>query len=178
VAGRHRKQHAVRPHAQHGRHRKPPSRPRAVLPTVAIVAVLAVGGLVFGREIGRAIAQGQPPREAVVTPRQPLVVPSVAASPDPPAPPVATKARHRHHHHRVPPPALRLRDVHGSCYVEVSRHGHVLTRRILHRGQRVVVRRGGLDVVLGNAGAVRISTHGHASRRPGPTGQVRTLHVR
>jgi cytoskeleton protein RodZ len=177
VAGRHRKQHAVLPHVHRGRHRRPPSRPRAILPTIAIVAALAVGGVMFSH----AVAQGQAPGEAAAAPQTPAVVPPVVrAAPSPPATSPRPKPAHRARAkaHRPAPPAFVVADVRSSCYVQVSRHGQLLTRRILRHGQRLTVRRPGLTVVLGNAGAVRISLNGHRSHRAGRLGQVRTFRVR
>jgi len=175
MAGRHRKQHAVRSHGHRGRHRKPPSRQRAIVPTVTAVAVLAVGGVAFGH----AIAQGQAPHSAgVVTPPTPRVVPPViAAAPATPAPATSPKPKRAHHRHRPAPPALVVRDVGADCYIQITRHGHLLVRRILHPGQRLTFRHHGLDVRLGNAGAVRISVDGHHARRAGRPGQVRSLRV-
>lgn len=73
---------------------------------------------------------------------------------------------------------MALTDVGADCYLQVtSRHGHVLVRRILHHGQHVDVRGHGFDVVLGNAGGVRISIHGRPAHRAGRSGQVRQFRV-
>jgi hypothetical protein len=175
MAGRHRKPHGLRPPGHRGRHRKPASRQRAILPTIVIVAALAVGGVMFGH----AVAQGQAPREAAVTPpAPPLVPPVVKAAPSSPAPPPAHHAKRTAGHHRQAAPALVVRDVGSPCYVEVTRHGRLITRRILHHGQRLTVREHHLRVVFGNAGAVRVARNGHHARRPGRVGQVRTISVR
>jgi hypothetical protein len=63
-------------------------------------------------------------------------------------------------------------------YIQItSRSGHLLIRRILHHGQHLAYRRHGLDVVIGNAGAVRLSVGGHRAHLAGRPGQVRRLHV-
>jgi hypothetical protein len=144
--------------------------------------VLAVGGVAFGH----AVANGQPPHAAlgVVSQPLPLILPG-APSPVPSqsAPsrrstgarrrPAATARRRAH------PAALVIADDRGDCYVQVTTaRGEVLVRRIIHRGQRVTVHRHGLDVVLGNAGGVRLAIDGHHLHRGGGSGQVRQLRVR
>jgi hypothetical protein len=62
-------------------------------------------------------------------------------------------------------------------YIEVVRGNRVLERRILRAGQRQVFRKHGLDVVLGNAGAVRIKLNGHRGHRAGSSGEVRRFIV-
>jgi hypothetical protein len=178
MAGRHRKQHALLAHGHRGRHRKPPSRQRAILPTIMVVALLAVGGVMFTH----AVAQGQPPHAAIDAPRTPSIVPPVVTAPSSPATaPARPKAKHHHHHHRAhhrAAPALTVTDLGSPCYIQVTSHGHLLTRRILHAGQHVAFRQHDLHVVLGNAGAVKISLHGHHVRRGGRSGQVRAFRVR
>jgi hypothetical protein len=44
--------------------------------------------------------------------------------------------------------------------------------------QRLSIRQHGLEVVLGNAGAVRIAVNGHHFRRAGAAGRVRHIRVR
>jgi hypothetical protein len=81
-------------------------------------------------------------------------------------------------HHRAAP-VLVVTDIGPACYLQVTAPGgQLLTRQILHGGQRVVFRRHGLDVVLGNAGGVRISVDGRRAHLAGRSGQVRTFHVR
>jgi cytoskeleton protein RodZ len=186
MAGRHRKVPQQRgAHGHHGRHRKPPTRQRAVLPTATAVAVLAVGGVVFGH----AIASGQAPHgAAVATPPTPAVVPPVIAT-APTAPTAPTRpAKHKNPpnpkpsrraaHHRTAP-ALVISDTGSPCYIQVTTsHGQLLTRRILHHGDHVAFRRHGLDVVLGNAGGVKIAVNGHRAHRAGRSGQVRVFRVR
>jgi Domain of unknown function (DUF4115) len=186
VAGRHRKTHPPRggERSHHGRHRKPASRQRAVVPTVTAVAVLAVGGVMFGH----AVADGQPPHAAsAAVPQAPsLPPPVVTVAPKAPTAPVspakANKPRrpphHRVVHHRAAPAALAVTDVGPACYLQVTTsNGQLLARRILHGGQHVVFRRHGLDVVLGNAGGVRISVDGRRAHLAGRSGQVRSFHV-
>src|ERR1700689_1730913 len=183
MAGRHRKSSSHRgAHGHHGRHRKPPSRQRAVLPTATAVAVLAVGGVVFGH----AIASGQAPHGAGVapppTPRvgPPVIAPTAPTTPTAPPThknPPNPKPPRRAAHHRAAP-ALVVTDVGSPCYIQVTTaHGRLLVRRILHHGDHVAFRRHGLDVVLGNAGGVKIAINGHPPHRAGRSGQVQVLRI-
>jgi hypothetical protein len=145
------------------------------VPTATAVAVLAVGALAFGH----AVAHGQAPHgAAVAAPDDPVIVtPVITETPRPPSTPHHRKVSH-HAHHRVRRPAvLAVTDVGGPCYIQVTRQGHLLVRRILHHGEHVAFRRHGLDVVLGNAGGVRVSINGHHAHRAGRAGQVRTFRV-
>jgi hypothetical protein len=85
---------------------------------------------------------------------------------------------HRAHGHGVAAPALRIVDTGSACYVQVTADGHVLKQRILHGHQHLTFRRHGLDVVLGNAGGVRIAFGGHRLHRAGRSGQVRRFRIR
>jgi hypothetical protein len=178
MAGRHRKLPPPR-RGGHGRHRKPPSRPHAVIPTVTAVAVIAVGGVVFGH----AIAHGQSPHGAVAAPEPPAVQAPVIPPPTPaPSPAVkaakASKASKAARHPRVKPAALTVTDVGSACYIQVtSTEGHLLVRKILQPGQHLAFRHHGLRVVLGNAGGVRISIDGHRAHSAGRSGQVRSFRV-
>lgn len=73
---------------------------------------------------------------------------------------------------------LVVTDTGPACYLRVERAGHLLVRTILHGHQHRTFRRHGLDVVLGNAGAVRIAREGHRAVRAGRPGQVLQFHVR
>lgn len=143
------------------------------------VALLAVGGVIFGH----AVAHGQAPHgAAVAAPVPPAVAPVIAATPTAPATPTTSpspKPKQRPAHHRVAPAALSVTDVGSACYIQVTTtHGNLIVRRILHHGQHVSFRRHGLDVVLGNAGGVKVSIDGHHARRGGRSGQVRSFRVR
>jgi Domain of unknown function (DUF4115) len=179
VAGRHRKTRPPRrsERSHHGRHRKPVPRSHTVVPTVTVVAVFAVGGVAFGH----AVAHGQAPHAAVAAPGtgpvEPTVAPTVIA-PLSPTHPATPKPKPRPAPHHVTSAALSVTDVHGACYIQVTRHGTVLVRRILHRGDQVQFRHHGLDVVLGNAGAVRVAIAGHHGHLAGRSGQVRRFRVR
>lgn len=87
----------------------------------------------------------------------------------------------RHHAptHQQSPASLRIADTGAPCYVQItSRHGKILVRKIMRGHQHLNIRRHGLEVVLGNAGAVRIAVNGHHFRRAGAMGQVRHIRVR
>jgi cytoskeleton protein RodZ len=179
MAGRHRKAPPPKRggHGRHGRHRKPASRQHTVLPTATAVAVLAVGGVIFGH----AIAHGQAPHGAAVVAPEPPAVPApvVTKVPATPTPPAKPKHPRRQARHRVAPAALSVIDVGPACYIQVTTtQGHVIVRTIMHHGQHLTFRHHGLDVVLGNAGGVKISVNGHHARRAGRSGQVRTFRVR
>jgi hypothetical protein len=176
VAGRHRKTRG----SQRGRHRKPAQLQRVIVPAATVVVVLGVGGAVAD-----AVVTNGSPHPAGAT-----VIPELVPAPYLPHVPVAplSPSRPAHHRHRARshhqasttvPTSLRIRDVNGPCYVQVTdRSGRLLTRRILTTGQSLTYRRHGLDVVLGNAGAVRLSIDGHRTRRGGGSGEVRRFRVR
>jgi hypothetical protein len=55
-------------------------------------------------------------------------------------------------------------------WIEVKRpSGRVLVSGMVRHGHRLTYRHGPLDVVIGNAGAVQLTKHGHTARagRPG-----------
>ena len=149
------------------------------------MAVLAVATVGFN-----AVADGGTGQQQLGAGR-----PAVAAAvhPGPSASVLAfSKARsHRDAHHRAAhaqrhrtarqhaaAPALRIVDTGAPCYLRVATgHGHVLTQRIVHGHQHLTFRHHGLDIVLGNAGAVRIAVEGHRFHRAGRSGQVRRFRV-
>jgi Domain of unknown function (DUF4115) len=176
VPGRHRKAPPSR-HRHRGRHRKPPSRQLTVLPTVAVVALLAVGGVGLGHALANDPAHGAsvgvlgthvvaPPVTASPT-VSPAPVPTSPPSAQPSTPAVPPAQ------HRSAPATLTVSDTGPACYVQVTtKDGHLLVRRILHGHQHLAFRQHGLDVVLGNAGGVRIAVDGHHAHRAGESGQV------
>ncbi len=172
MAGRHRKSRQ----SHRGRHRKPPQRQRIVIPAVAGVAVLSAGSVALASAVGGASSPRHPAASAGSVVVRSVPLPSF------PVPPrtsqtTSTPATKPVHHATAMPPVLLIDDVHGPCYVQVSRRGTVLTRTILRQGKHLVFRRHGLDVVLGNAGAVRMRISGHHAIRPGAFGQVRVFRV-
>jgi hypothetical protein len=175
VAGRHRKARS----SSRGRHRKPPQRQRLILPAVAGIAVLGAGTVGVAGAIGDNASAHRPAPTAGS-----VVVRSVPLPTIPPLPLSSSVARSpgtatlHHHTAQRPTSTLVITDLHSPCYVEVSRHGVILTRTILRAGKELTFRRHGLDVVLGNAGAVRLRINGHRATRPGRLGEVRTLRVK
>jgi hypothetical protein len=190
VSGRHRK--TLRSPPRHvGRHRKPPSRRLTVLPTVTVVALLAVGGVGLGPAFANdaphvaaavvPLAPSAPPPVIASSPPSPVAVPSSPSPPPSPTPKPKPSRPPAHHtrHHRIAPAALTVTDLGPACYLEVkTASGHLLTRRILHGHERVTFRQHRLHVVLGNAGAVRIAIDGHPGHRAGQVGQVRVFKIR
>lgn len=62
-------------------------------------------------------------------------------------------------------------------WIEVKRpSGRVLVSGLVRHGRRLAYRHGPLSVVIGNAGAVTLTRHGHTSRAGRP-GEVVTLRV-
>jgi hypothetical protein len=167
VAGKHRKS------ARHrARHRKPPTVAQRSLPAGTAVAVLAVGG-VF---LGQSFANGQSPAPAHAT--SPPHVAVLAFHATRPAIDKPARVQHPQAHHRSPY-SLMIADTGSPCYVQVTnRHGKVLVRRILRGRQHLTFRRHGLDVVIGNAGAVRVAVDSARFHRAGSLGQVRHFRLR
>jgi hypothetical protein len=142
--------------------------------------VLAAGGIGFGH----AVAHGQTSDGALggitgmALIHAPVPLPSVLA---------VHEVRHPGDHsapqplphHRPRPAALRITDTGAACYVQVTRgNGQLLVRRILHGHQHLAFRRHGLDVVLGNAGGVRVALNGRRAQRAGTSGEVLRFRVR
>jgi hypothetical protein len=151
-----------------------------VLPTLTAVAFVAIGGV----GLGHAVANGQAPHAAIGAIGAPATVPQVLISPvsspaSTPSVAPSRKSAHKTARHPVTPAALVVTDTGSACYLQVTtKHGRLIVRRILHGHQQMVFRKHGLDVVLGNAGAVRIAVNGHHTRRAGGSGQVLRFRVR
>jgi len=108
-------------------------------------------------------------------PRFVLQLPETAHPATRPARPAPT---HRSARVRAHPPAFVLTVTGRVSWVEVSRPGgRVLAGGLWRHGRHLVVRRGPLRVVIGDASAVRVVRHGHRMR-PGRPGAVRRLAVR
>jgi len=167
VAGKHRRN----PHHR-ARHRKPASAAQRILPVGTAVAVLTVGGVVFGQ----SLANGSSAQGRLTPAPYASVLAFHATRPQRHEAPQHPATQPSHHGHRH---TLRIVDTGSPCYVQVSnRHGRILVRRILHAHERLTFRRHGLDVTLGNAGAVRVAINRAHFRRVGSAGQVRHLRVR
>jgi hypothetical protein len=181
MSGRHRRGPAPR----RGRHRRPAPRQRLIVPALAATVVLGGGGTALGLAVGG-------PGGAIATPQVtpfaapagvtnlPIIdpTPSVTASPaTAPAPGSHTTHTARISHPR-PTDTLVLRVTGSESWVQVlTWNNHVLLRQIVHHDKRLVYRQHGLQVVLGNAGAVRVSVAGHHPHLAGRPGEVRRFRV-
>jgi hypothetical protein len=179
MSGRHRRGPAPR----RGRHRRPPSRQRLIVPALAATVVLggsgtAVGFAVGGPGGGTVTPQATPFAAPAVLSLAPNVdpTPSIAATPAPTA--SAAPAHTPKPAHVRPTDTLALQVTGSASYVEVMTwNNHLLVRRILHHDQRLAYHQHGLRVVLGNAGAVRMSIHGRPAHRAGKPGEVLRFRV-
>jgi hypothetical protein len=104
--------------------------------------------------------------------------PSISSTPAPVTQPVTKPKAHTVHQARPrPTDTLVLRVTGSASYVQVvTWNDHLLVRRILHHGQHLAYHQHGLRVVLGDAGAVRMSIAGRPAHRAGSPGEV--LHFR
>jgi cytoskeleton protein RodZ len=150
---------------------------------------MAGGGVAYA--LSQSDSPGGPSTAAVgvqttvgVTPPTALLLPSPTSSGSPSgsatSPTRVTPRRRTAPKHAAVahPDTLRLHITGAASYVAVSRHGRLIEQTILHHGQRQVFRRHGLDVVLGDAGAVTMSVNGHGAHRAGSSGEVRRFSVR
>lgn len=178
MAGRHR-----RVKGQGGRHRQPPGASRFVLPGLLAVAIVGAGVTAEAAFTGDSTPATQPlgrspAATAPATAPTPTVTVPASGSPTAPAPssPPSSPAGQPVRSH---PAALVLRIAGGVSWVEArGPSGHLYYSGILRNGHRLVLRRAGTGVVVGNAGAVRISRHGSAFHRLGRPGEVLVLRVR
>jgi Domain of unknown function (DUF4115) len=138
----------------------------------------AVGFAVGGPGGGTATPQATPFAAPAVLSLAPNVdpTPSIAATPAPTKQPTA--AHTPKPAHVRPTDTLALTVTGSASYVEVMTwNNHLLVRRILHHDQRLAYHQHGLQVVLGNAGAVRMSLHGRPAHLAGKPGEVRRFRV-
>jgi hypothetical protein len=181
MSGRHRRGPAPR----RGRHRRPPSRQRLIVPALAATVVLGGSGTALGFAVGG-------PGDGTVTPQAtpfaaPAVLslapnidptPSITAMPAPAVVPSPATTHKPKPAHVRPTDTLALTVTGSASYVEVlTWNNHLLVRRILHHGQRLAYHQHGLQAVLGNAGAVRMSLHGRPAHRAGTSGEVLRFRV-
>ncbi len=172
-----------------GRHRKPTQPQRVVVPVVTLAA-LSVGGVAVANAVGDGGTAHHARAGNLIAALPKVAVPLVRPSITPVAKPISigpkakTKAKPntlhhvRHPKHVSPPDSLRIVDVHGPCYVQVTTSGgKLVVRRILTQGDRLAFRHHGLDVTLGSAGAVKVAIDGHHATTAGRSGQVRTFRV-
>lgn len=154
----------------------------------ALAATVVLGG--SGTALGFAV--GGPGGGAVATPQAtpfaaPAVLslapnidptPSIAPTPAPTGQPSAPAAHKSKLVHVRPTDTLALKVTGSASYVEVMTwNNHLLVRRILHHDQRLAYHQHGLRVVLGNAGAVRMSLHGRPAHLAGKPGEVLRFRV-
>jgi hypothetical protein len=154
------------------------------VPALAATVVLGGSGTALGFSLGGpggtvATPAVSPFAAPAVLSNAPIIdptpsissTPAVAASPQPSTVPT-------HRARPKPTDTLSLRVTGAASYVQVTTwNNHLLLRRILHHGQRLDYRRHGLQVVLGDAGAVRLSINGHRAHRAGRPGEVVHLRV-
>jgi hypothetical protein len=147
------------------------------------LVAITVGGVA----VANAVGSNSPHRAGIKTGGAGIVAlptpaaQAVGAAPSPTSSAAPAKPRIQHHaaYHHTKPDSVRIRDVSGNCYVQITTSsGKILVRRIAHRGDLIAFKRHGLDVTLGNAGAVRLVVNGHHAHRAGAAGQVRTFTVR
>ena len=165
MAGRHRRVHSSAP----GRHRVPPRRGHIVLPSLAVAAVLGIGGVSAGAVLGGG--DGRHPSGALGRSAPTLRVtpsPAPSASATPTATQSAVPAR--------PAPALpdfALTVVGRVSWVSVvGPRGRVLYAGLLRHGRTLSYRQRPLAVTLGDAGAVRLVLHHRVHARAGRQGAV------
>ena len=160
-----------------GRHRRATPANRLVTPALVAALALSAGGLSAQAAFtGTHHAVGT---AAANLPRFVLQLPE-ATSPAAPRPSGTATVHHgaRRRAERTAAPAFVLTVIGRVSWVEVSRpNGQVIAGGLWRHGLHLVVRRGPLRVVIGNAAAVRVVRHGHPVRRGRP-GAVRRLAVR
>jgi hypothetical protein len=168
MAGRHRR---VRPVTGRGRHRNPPRRGHIVLPSLAVAAVLGIGGVSAGAVLGA----GHGTSADVVPVGQPRVSVSASSAPSAPAQaaapaPVASTASPVHVR---PAPDFAVTVTGRVCWVQVvGPGGRTLYAGLLRHGRTLSFAQRPLQVTLGNAGAVRLVLHHRAHAHAGKQGQV------
>lgn len=181
MSGRHRKPHNRAP----GRHRRPPGPARWLAPGLVAVALLGAGGVGAHAALSDSGSDSHgtllPTTTMTLTPTAtptdaPGVAPSSAPSPAPSAAPSSSQAPspapQRAHHSAV---FLRLAVTGSVSWIDVRRpDGHVLVSGMVRHGHRLTYRHGPLEVVIGNAGAVLLTRHGHTTRA-GKPGEVLTF---
>jgi hypothetical protein len=171
MAGRHRKPPSK---GGQGRHRRAPQRRRLVAPALGSVLVLGAGGIAAAAAITGGNGPGVHPVQTPSATTPPAVTATPVPTPTTAAPsPSAEPTRER------PPAALVLHITGRVSWLEVTRPGgHLIFSGLLRHGREVIVRNGSAHVVIGDAGAVRLSRHGRVTSPAGGPGEVRILDVR
>jgi hypothetical protein len=175
MAGRHRKPPSK---GGQGRHRRPQQRRRLVAPALGSVLLLGAGGIAAAAAITGGGGSGVQPLQRPTATTSPIVttppVPSTpstsppAASPTPSAVPTPDR----------PAPVLAVKVTGRVSWIEVTRPGgRVLYSGLLRHGRAVVVHRGAAHLVIGDAGAVRLSRGARVADPAGRPGEVRVIDV-
>lgn len=166
-----------------GRHSAPqtgePSAPRRGLVAIVVVMLALVAGVAVAAAVRNSddgtTTTGQPaPASHSRTPdamrQASTAAPSSSSSSVAESPTVSSTPAKR-------APTLDLRLV-GSSYVTVRLPGgRTLISKLLHKGQHKVFDQRALEVVIGNAAAVRVTVNGKERKR-GARGDVATFTVR
>lgn len=152
-----------------------------MLPTVAAVGVLGVGGVsaaaVFtggssGTDANPPVARPQAVSSSVVH------LPSSTAAPVPVTPTSAAPSPAVHRAVAVNPHLLSLTTVGRVSWIKVvGPHGHVLFMGMLRHGKTLRYTARPLSITLGDAGAVRVQHGATIYAHAGRNGQVKTFHV-
>jgi hypothetical protein len=175
MSGRHRKPPAKR---GQGRHRTPPGHGHWATPALLAVTVLGAGGIgahaaFSGHADPAAPGSIAPSSVAQLTPTPAApgsgpveVTPTPTPTPGTPASPPRTRTVR-------PAPALAITVTGRVSWIRVTAlHGRLLFSGLLQHGHRLVYRHGTLEVVIGDAGAVRLDRHGRHADPAGRPGQV------
>jgi hypothetical protein len=168
MSGRHRKPAARR---GNGRHRRAPASARWIAPALVSVLVLGAGGITAYAALTARTGDGSP---------RPAATPASPTAPGPvPTSPAPTAQRPRPSPATHPAPALALAVTGRVSWIEVTRsNGQVLFSGLLRHGRHLAYATGGLRLVIGDAGAVRLVRHGRVTAPAGRPGQVIRTFVR
>jgi hypothetical protein len=169
MSGRHRKSATRR---GSGRHRRAPAHAPWIAPALVSLLVLGAGGITAYAALTARTSDG---------PARPAPIADAAGPTAPaPAPSLPTPTAHRPPPTtRQPEPALALTITGRVSWIEVTRtNGRALFSGLLRHGRRLVYPTGGLRLVIGNAGAVRLVRHGRVTAPAGRPGQVVRTFVR
>jgi len=158
------------------------------VPAVTAAVVLAGGGVAYAlTQNGGASAPTA--ATGAITPAGPLTGPTVDPTSAPSTPSATASATSRPTHRpaasrhparpRRTPPALAVSVSGSACWLEVTTaDGRRLVRRTLHPGQHLSFPEHDLRLIIGNAGALRLSVDGHHGYVAGRPGQVRFLTIK
>jgi hypothetical protein len=178
MAGRHRKPAA--PLRGSGRHRRPTNTHRWVAPALVValvVGIVAVGTYALSGAGDAGPGSGPHPTATKAASSAPVTstsAPTAAAAPTPTGSPVSAPVRHR-----TRGPAVGIAVTGQVSWVHVALpNGRVLFSGLLRHGHRLVYGRGPLSVVIGDAGAVRLTRGTKVLRPAGRSGQVLRFRVR